>query len=128
MSTKDIKLKSINFKIFNLVVIGIAIILVIFVKNNYKDFFSNLHTERHIQNFQNSPQNSPQYFNPSFVNGINSNMYQQPMVFQRQMYPAKAPWYPQTGRPCETGTCGATGTCQDGICQRNDEYQEPINN
>ena len=43
------------------------------------------------------------------------------MMYQQQFYPAKQPWAPETGRPCDGG-CGATGVCQNGICSMMDQY------
>jgi hypothetical protein len=41
-----------------------------------------------------------------------------PMMYPAQLYP-KLPWYPNTGKPCVQGECGATGTCTNGFCKPN---------
>jgi hypothetical protein len=48
----------------------------------------------------------------------------QPMTYQKQLYHAKLPWFPETGRPCK-GNCGVTGTCVSGVCQAKD-YKDTV--
>ena len=52
-----------------------------------------------------------------------NNLQIQPLMYPNQLYPAKIPFYPRTGRPCDyfnapEGNCGATGVCVSGVCQR----------
>lgn len=136
--------KSSKVIMFNLVILGVAIILVAVAKNNYGEFFGNIvnsltMAQKARLNYYDSPIPNQlyaqyhfkpyQYLGPMDKNGVtykfdpyntNSNLKQQPMVYPQQLYPAKAPWYPQAGRPCETGSCGATGVCKDGVCHRTD--------
>jgi hypothetical protein len=49
--------------------------------------------------------------------GPNSNLNQTPLMYPTQLYP-RIPFAPQVGRPCSENSCGATGVCQQGICQR----------
>lgn len=96
-------------KITNLFVLGVAIILVYIAKRNYKDYFV------------------PDVRQTSIGNGqkpIGSYPTGQPMQFKEQMWPARVPYQPMPGTPCGTSeytgrvSCpGATGICQDGVCQ-----------
>jgi hypothetical protein len=61
----------------------------------------------------------------AYVPGVNyqspggpmSNLNQTPLTYPTQLYP-KIPFYPSVGKPCGENSCGATGVCQQGVCQR----------
>ncbi len=65
------------------------------------------------------PNGTQTYYGPMGPMGPNnSNLYQQPMMYPTQLYP-KIPWYPNYGKPCQEGECGATGSCVNGSCTVN---------
>jgi len=118
---------STNSNILNLLVLGVAIILVMVAQQNIanqppvEDSFVG---KVPMVPIGNGRPTGPQQIVPG------TQPYGQPMMYPQQYYPAKVPWYPETGRPCEGG-CGATGVCQNGICTVQDQYNTvfdiPIN-
>lgn len=110
--------------ILNLVILGIAIVLVVVARRN---------TDLFVGRVPITPIGGEQY--PFMA----AQPIGQPMMYQRQLYPARVPWgnlIPSRnswigggnpsgnggnpsgidmGRPCEGG-CGDTGVCQEGVC------------
>jgi hypothetical protein len=143
--------------VVNLIVIAVAIGLVYIAKENYEKFgnvsvknsqgygygaplgpFGPLGTMDQpptLPWYQNYNPYYPMGTNPyAYVPGINyqypqgpqSNLNQTPLMYPTQLYP-KIPFFPSVGRPCGNGDCGATGTCTEGVCQRNDGSKTVFN-
>lgn len=98
----------------NLLILGVAIILIIIAYQGIKraDSFVGRVPMVPIGSGY-GPGNSP------FVPGVYPTG--QPMMYPRQYYPAKYPYYDdsmeQVGRPCDAQNgCGALGVCQKGVC------------
>jgi len=111
--------KSTSNYTLNLLIIGIAIILVILVQQNLNgnDSFVG---KVPITSIGNAP-----YYNIGGYPGVYPTG--QPMMYNSQYYPAKYPYYNDTinniGRPCnnsETG-CGVFGACVNGVCTIKDK-------
>lgn len=105
----------------NLLIIGIAIILVVLVYQNVKNTQDSF--VGRVPNV--SIGNGPYYGN---YNGIPPGSYPtgQPMSYPEQYYQSKYPYYNDSinhvGRPCsEQGGCGVLGVCQDGMCTVKDQ-------
>ena len=99
----------------NLIVLGIAIIIVLVIQNNLNDFF--------VGRVPQVPIGNAPYYN-LIPYGVYPNG--QPMVYPQQMYPAKLPYYNDSvanyGRPCkEPDGCGVLGACVDGVCKVKDQ-------
>ena len=99
----------------NLLIIGVAIILVILVQHNLvtADSFVGKVPMMPIGNgpFYGAYQGLPQGVYPTG----------QPMMYPQQLYPAKVPYYDDSvnnyGRPCkEPNGCGVLGACVNGVC------------
>lgn len=107
--------------ILNLFIIGVAILLVIIAKRNNDDNFVG---KVPMVPIGNGRPYGPQQILPG------TQPYGQPMMYPTQYYPAKVPWYPETGRPCKEGGCGATGVCHNGVCtirsQNNTVFDIPV--
>jgi hypothetical protein len=99
----------------NLFIIGIAIVIILLIKRS-KLF------DKFVGNVQVTPIGNGG--NNFLVPG--SYPMNQPMMYAQQLYPAKMPWYPETGRPC-SGKCGITGVCTNGICQMRDQTETVFN-
>lgn len=71
------------------------------------------------------PNGVQSYYGPSgpSMGPSDSNLYQMPLMYPKQLYP-KVPWYPNYGKPCAEGECGATGTCVNGACAINKSSQQ----
>jgi hypothetical protein len=91
--------------IVNLIILTIGIIIIIVAKNSTDTFVANISWIPPIGNGN------------GYVNSVGSNLNEQPMRFREDIYPARVPWYPEYGRPCTDGQCGATGICKDGTCE-----------
>jgi len=118
--------KSTGNYVLNLLIIGVAIILVIVAMqsiNNHPphDSFVGKVPMVPIGNGMQMP-----YYVPGgYPTG-------QPMMYPNQIYPAKAPYYNDTfnhiGRPCNQanaengGSCGVLGTCTNGVCTVKDKH------
>jgi hypothetical protein len=113
--------------VLNLLILGVTIILVLVAKNN--PMFANL----------GMPNRPPQEGFGGGGGGFGGYNYMprgvqptgQPMMYPRQIYPAKMPYYPETGRPCNgklsSMGCGSTGVCTDGICHMKDQNNTVFN-
>ncbi len=109
--------ESTSGNIMNLFILGIAILLVMVARQNIENAPNN---DNFVGKVPMVPigggrAHGPQQILPG------TQPYGQPMMYPQQYYPAKVPWFPETGRPCEGG-CGATGVCKDGVCTVKDQY------
>jgi hypothetical protein len=104
----------------NLLILGIAIILVIVAYQNVSkpDSFVGKVPITSIGNGS--------YFGNYY--GIPPGVYPsgQPMMYPQQFYPSKYPYYDdsidQVGRPCdEANGCGVLGACMNGVCTVKDQ-------
>ena len=103
-----------NDNIRNLLILGVAIILVLVAMNNQGPPQDPFVGKVPMVGIGGAPYHPMQILPGQHPTG-------QPMMYPMQYFPAKVPWFPETGRPCEGG-CGATGVCQDGVCQVKDQY------
>ena len=101
--------------ITNLLILGIAILLICNIKTKFSEMF--------VANVPMIPNddgygaqggvfsgNYPGYSVGGHPNG-------NPYTFNNQIYPAKIPYYPELGRPCEGNAgCGVLGKCENGVC------------
>lgn len=99
----------------NLLILGVAIILVILAYQNI------LKTDSFVGKVPMVPIGSGPYLES--YHGLPFGVYPtgQPMMYPNQYYPAKYPYYNDTvnqiGRPCdEQNGCGVLGACQNGVC------------
>jgi hypothetical protein len=99
----------------NLLIIGVAIILVILA------YQSILKSDGFVGKVPMVPIGSGPYMDS--YRGLPMGVYPtgQPMMYPQQYYPAKFPYYNDTvsqiGRPCdEQNGCGVLGACQNGVC------------
>jgi hypothetical protein len=99
----------------NLLILGVAIILVILAYQNI------LKTDSFVGKVPMVPIGSGPYLESYY--GIPPGVFPngQPMMYPQQYYPAKYPYYNDTvnqiGRPCdEQNGCGVLGACQNGVC------------
>jgi hypothetical protein len=107
--------KSTSNYALNLLILGVAIILVILAYQNI------IKTDPFVGKVPMVPIGSGPYYENIY--GIPPGGYpnNQPMMYQNQYYPSKYPYYNDTvnqvGRPCnEANGCGVLGACQNGIC------------
>lgn len=107
--------KSAGSYALNLLILGVAIILVIMAYQNI------LKTDSFVGKVPMVPIGSGPYFEN--YHGLPMGVYPngQPMMYPQQYYPSKYPYYNdsvnQVGRPCnEQNGCGALGMCQNGVC------------
>lgn len=122
--------------IINLIIIGIAIVLVFSIKTKYNEGFRNNRfnpyatptipwgppmSDSYIQQY---PQGPPRPYMQNYLPGPNfqgpgGQMGQPPLLYPYQLYP-KIPYYPSVGQLCTdddpTKGCGATGYCREGQC------------
>lgn len=111
---------STSSNIMNLFILGIAILLVMVAKQNIQGMPSP-DGDSFVGKVPMVPIGGAPYHPQQILPG--TQPYGQPMMYPQQYYPAKVPWYPETGRPCEGGGgCGATGVCQQGVCTVRDQY------
>ena len=102
--------------ILNLLVLGIAIILLIVLINQNPssrgDSFVGKVPMMPIGNG---------FYPPGYVPGVQP--MGQPMIYPQQIYPAKLPYIDDSvnnvGRPCGGNDCGAFGSCINGVCSIN---------
>lgn len=113
MSTSECK--STSSYALNLLILGVAIILVILAYQNI------LKTDSFVGKVPMVPIGSGPYLES--YHGLPPGTYPmgQPMMYAQQYYPAKYPYYNDTvnqiGRPCdEQNGCGVLGVCQNGTC------------
>jgi len=99
----------------NLLIIGVAIILVLIVYKNMAKM------DPFVGRVPNVPIGGGPYFESYY--GIPPGVFPkgQPEMYPYQYYPAKYPYIndtvEQVGRPCdEQGGCGVLGACQNGVC------------
>jgi len=107
--------KTMSSYALNLLILGVAIILVILAYQNI------LKIDPFVGKVPMVPIGSGPYFES--YHGIPMGVYPtgQPMMYPKQYYPAKYPYYDDTanqvGRPCdEQNGCGVLGACQNGVC------------
>ena len=108
--------------VLNLLVLGVAIVLVLVAQQNMSSLPSIRNPDGFVGQVPMVPIGGRPGGSPYPVQ-ISPGGYPrgQPMMYPKQYYPAKVPYYNETGRPCEGG-CGATGTCQGGVCSMMDQY------
>jgi len=111
----------------NLLIIGVAIILVIVVYQNLLPGGDSF-----VGKVPMVPIGSAQY--APYYNGAVPGMEPmgQPEMYKHQLYQAKAPYYNDTvmqeGRPCNQNTgCGIMGACVDGVCRIKDQNETVFN-
>jgi len=106
----------------NLIIIGVAIIIVILAQQNLANGGSDSFVGKvPMTSIGNGPYYGAYYGLPPGVIPTG-----QPMMYPYQLYPAKMPYYDDSvnniGRPCkEPNGCGALGACQNGICSIKDD-------
>jgi len=109
--------------ILNLLVLGIAIILLLVVIWKNKDTFEGKMPMVSV--------GSGGYI-PYMVPGQVANGY--PLLYQNQLYPAKIPYINDSvknvGRPCGEGNsdCGVFGSCVNGVCSINKAGDDTVFN
>ncbi len=118
--------KSTTSYALNLLILGVAIILVILAYQNI------LKADSFVGKVPMVPIGSGPYFEN--YHGLPMGVYPngQPMMYNSQYYPAKYPYYNDTvnqvGRPCdEQNGCGVLGACQNGICTIRDKNDTVFN-
>ncbi len=111
----------------NLLILGVAIILVILVYQNL------LKTDSFVGKVPITPIGGGPYFES--YHGIPPGSYPtgQPQMYPYQFYPAKYPYYNDTvnqvGRPCdEENGCGVLGACKNGVCSIKDSPNDTVFN
>jgi len=95
--------------IVNLIILGVAIILVCVTKKKFSELF--------VANIpmMNGPMMNGQEPLREFANS--GHPQGNPYTYQNQIYPAKIPYYPELGSPCKNGDCGLLGKCEGGSCR-----------
>ncbi len=107
-----------SIKLINLILISAAIIFII-VYSDAGAIFQETFSGR-LPKLPN---------NGMFANDMpnyNSNLEEQPYLYEKQLFPAKVPYYDDTmrhyGRPCNNeGGCGVLGACINGKCNIKDK-------
>lgn len=104
----------------NLLILGVAIILVMMAYKNI------INTDSFVGRVPMTPIGGGPYYESYY--GIPPGVYPtgQPMMYNRQMYQSKYPYYNDTvnqvGRPCkEPNGCGVLGACVNGSCTVKDQ-------
>jgi hypothetical protein len=117
--------KSTSTYALNLLILGVAIILVIMAYQNI------LKTDPFVGKVPMVPLGGP-YLESYY--GIPPGVYPtgQPMMYNSQYYQAKYPYYNDTvnqiGRPCDQQNgCGVLGACQNGVCSIKDQRDTVFN-
>lgn len=100
-----IESKEVKNNVLNLLVLGVAIILVLVAMKNQDYFVGKVP----MVNIGNAP-----YLPMQFLH--NGYPIEQPRTCQQIIYPEKVQNYNEIGRPCNGG-CGEMGLCQDGVCK-----------
>jgi hypothetical protein len=105
----------------NLLILGIAIILVLIVYQNVSEEAPNY--DQFVGRVPMVPIGNGMY-NPYYPQGVYPTG--QPMMYPMQMYTAKYPYINDTvnqmGRPCNSQTgCGVLGVCSNGVCNIKDQ-------
>jgi hypothetical protein len=118
--------KSTGSYALNLLILGVAIILVILAYQNI------LKADSFVGKVPMVPIGSGPYMES--YRGLPPGVYPtgQPMMYPQQYYPAKFPYYNDTvnqvGRPCdEQNGCGVLGACQNGVCTIRDQNDTVFN-
>ncbi len=101
--------------VINLFILGIAIVLVCAIKTKFSELFvAQVPIVSYNQGGYGAQGGHVANSYPSFVNG--GHPQGNPYTFPNQIYPAKIPYYPELGRPCD-GDCGVLGKCENGTCK-----------
>ena len=106
-------MSSTRTQIINLLILAIAIILVCIAKSKFSELFV-ANVPLPFQGPYDAQGGKIANSYPSFADGVHpqNNPYQ----FPNQIYPARIPYHTEMGRPCEGGSCGVLGKCENGIC------------
>jgi hypothetical protein len=104
----------------NLLILGVAIILVILAYQNI------INTDPFVGKVPMTPIGNGPYFNTYYGIPPGVQPTGQPMMYPQQLYP-QYPYYNdsvnQVGRPCnEQNGCGVLGACSNGVCTIKDQY------
>ena len=107
--------KSTSSYALNLLILGVAIILVMLAYQNI------IKTDGFVGKVPMVPIGGGPYYESYY--GIPPGVFPvgQPQMYPQQFYPSKYPYYNDTvnqvGRPCdEKNGCGVLGACQNGVC------------
>jgi hypothetical protein len=118
--------KSTSGYALNLLILGVAIILVMIAYQNI------IKADSFVGKVPMVPIGGGPYYGN--YNGVPPGVYPtgQPQMYPYQYYPAKYPYYNDTvnqvGRPCdEQNGCGALGVCQNGVCSIQDQNDTVFN-
>ncbi len=116
--------KSTAASVVNLLILGIAIILIIIALNNLQPQ-ADPFVGKVPMVLGGGGMPGPYYVPGVFPTG-------QPMMYPNQYYPAKVPYYNDStqhvGRPCQSeGGCGVLGVCQNGVCTVKSENDTVFN-
>jgi hypothetical protein len=112
--------------IINLVILGIVIVLLFVVQQNYQN---NKPSENFVGKVPQTPIGNGMHYMYNVPGGHPTG---QPMMYPEQLYQAKIPYYDDSihniGRPC-TGPngCGVFGTCANGTCTVKDKSNTVFN-
>ena len=107
--------KSTSSYALNLLILGVAIILVMLAYQNI------IKTDGFVGKVPMVPIGGGPYYESYY--GLPPGVFPvgQPQMYPQQFYPSKYPYYNDTvnqvGRPCdEKNGCGVLGACQNGVC------------
>lgn len=119
--------KSTGSSALNLLILGVAIILVILAYQNITK------ADSFVGKVPMVPIGSGPYYES--YHGLPMGVFPtgQPMMYPSQYYPAKYPYYndtmKQVGRPCdEQNGCGVLGACQNGVCTIKNQQTDTVFN
>ena len=101
--------------VVNLFILGIAIVLICVVKTKFSELFVAQVPMMGLPGNGGAQGGPVANSYPSFVQG--GHPQGNPYTFNNQIYPARIPYYPEVGRPCESGDCGVLGKCENGVCK-----------
>lgn len=110
--------------IANLFILGLAIVLVCVAKTKFSELF--VAQVPMVPGMHGYGAQGGQVANsyPSFVQG--GHPQGNPYTFGKQIYPARIPYYPELGRPCD-GDCGVLGKCENGVCKAQPYHKTVFN-
>jgi len=112
--------------VMNMFILGIAILIVMLIKQRFEARTNSGEPFVGVVPMTSIGNGNP--YGPSgTLLGPGTQPYGQPMMYDQQLYPAKLPWYNETGRPCSGDKgCGAVGVCQNGVCSVKDGPHDTV--